>query len=135
MQFDILKPLFFFSSVSVFLALANGVTLRFLLEVATVQLSSWCIGSLTSPSACVVSMLSSFFSTYVESVALFIKYVSPELVIFIGGICMIPHFVNGRLLRHFLFPLAALSLEHCFARPFRSPAQAELSAMLSPFFI
>ena len=43
-------------------------------------------------------MLSSFFSTYVESVALFIKYVSPELVIFIGGICMIPRFVNGRLL-------------------------------------
>ena len=87
MQFDILKPLFFLS-VSVFLALANRVTFRFLLEVATVQPSSWCIGSLTSPSACVVSMISSFFSTYVESVALFIKYVSPVLAIFIGGICM-----------------------------------------------
>ena len=61
-----------------------------------------------------------------ESVALFIKYVSPELVICIGGICMIPRFVDGRLLCRFLFPLAALSLEHCFARPFRSPAQAEL---------
>ena len=87
MQFDILKPLFF-SSVSIFLPLANGVTLRFLLEVATVQLSSWCVGSLSSSSACVISMLSSFFSTYVESVALFIKYVSPVLAIFIGGICM-----------------------------------------------
>ena len=125
MQFDILKPLFF-SSVSVFLALANGVTLRFLLEVATVQLSSRCIGSVSFSSACVVSMLSSFFSTYVEFVALFMKYVSLELVIFIDGICMIPRFVDRRLLCRFLFPLAALSLEHCFARPFRSPAQAEL---------
>ena len=69
-----------------------------------------------------------FFSTYVESVALFIKYVSPELVIFISGICMIPRFVD-RLLCRFLFPLAALSLEHCFARPFRSPAQAELEML------
>ena len=75
-------------------------------------------------------MLSSFFSAYVESVALFIKYVSPVLVIFIGGICMIPCFVDGRLLCRFLFPLAALSLEHCFARPFRSPAQAELEAVI-----
>ena len=125
MQFDILKPLFFLS-VSVFLALATGVTLRFLLEVASVQLSSWCIGTFSSPSDCVVSMISSFFSTYVESVALFIKYVSPALVIFIGGICMIPRFVDVRLLCRFLFSLAALSLEHCFARPFRSPAQAEL---------
>ena len=55
------------------------------------------------------------------------KYVSPELTIFIGGICMIPRFVDfWRLLCPFLFPLAVLSLEHCFARPFRSPAQAEL---------
>ena len=97
MQSDILKPLFF-SIVSVFLPLANGVILRFLLEVAIVQLSSWCVGSLSSSSACVISMLSSFFSTYVESVTLFIKYVSPELVIFIGGICMILRFVDGRLL-------------------------------------
>ena len=80
-----------------------------------------------SPSDCVVSIISSFFSTYVESVALFVKYVSPELTIFIGGICMIPRFVDGRLLCPFLFPLAALSLEHCFARPFRSPTQAELA--------
>ena len=108
MQLDILKQSFFFSSVSVFPALANGVTFRFLLEVATVQLSSWCIGTFSSPSDCVVSMISSIFSTYVESVALFIKYVSPALVIFIGGICMIPRFVNGRLLCPFLFPLAAL---------------------------
>ena len=93
MQLDILKPLFFFSNVSVFLALASGVTFRFLLEVATVQLSSWCIGMFSSPWDCVVSMISSFFSTYVESVALFIKYVSPALVHFIGGICMIPRFV------------------------------------------
>ena len=121
MQLDISKPLFF-SNVSVFLALASGITFRFLLEVATVQLSSWCIGMFSSPSDCVVSMISSFFSTYVESVALFIKYVSPELLIFIGGICMIPRFVGGCLLCRFLFPLAALSLEHCFARPFRSPA-------------
>ena len=128
MQFDILKPLFFFSSVSIFLPLANGVTLNFLLEVATVQLSSWCVGSLSSSLACDIFMLSSFFSTYVESVALFIKYVSPELVIFISGICMIPRFVD-RLLCRFLFPLAALSLEHCFARPFRSPAQAELEML------
>ena len=49
------------------------------------------------------------------------------LVIFIGGICIIPRFVDGRLLCHFLFPFAALSLEHYFARPFRSPAQTELS--------
>ena len=108
MQLDILKQSFFFSSVSVFPALANGVTFRFLLEVATVQLSSWCIGTFSSPSDCVVSMISSIFSAYVESVALFIKYVSPALVIFIGGICMIPRFVNGRLLCPFLFPLAAL---------------------------
>ena len=71
-----------------------------------------------------------FFSAYVESVAIFIKYVSPLLVIFIGGICMIPRFVDGRLLCRFLFPLAALSLEHCFARPFRSPAQAELTSKM-----
>ena len=106
----------------------NGVTLRFLLEVATVQLSSWCIGMFCFPSDCVVSIISSFFSTYVESVALFMKNVSPELIIFIGGICMIPRFVYfWRQLYPFLFPLAALSLEHCFARPFRSPAQAELT--------
>ena len=74
-------------------------------------------------------MLSAFFSEYVESVALFIKYVSPELVIFIGGICTVSRFVNGRLLCRFLFSLAALSLEHCFARPFRSPAQAELKSI------
>ena len=48
---------FFFSSDSVFLPLANGVTLRFLLEVATVQLSSWCVGSLSSSLACDISML------------------------------------------------------------------------------
>ena len=36
----------------------------------------------------ICDMLSSFFSAYVESVALFIKYVSPVLAIFIGGICM-----------------------------------------------
>ena len=53
-------------------------------------------------------------------------YVSPLLVILIGGICMIPRFGDGRLLCRFLFPLAALSLEHCLALPFRSPAQAEL---------
>ena len=109
-----------------FCPLASGVTFRFLLEVVTVQLSSWYIGMFSSPSGCVVSMISSVFSTYVESVALFMKYVSPELTIFIGGICMIPCFVDGRLLCPFLFSLAALSLEHCFARPFRSPAQAEL---------
>ena len=102
----------FFSSVSIFLALASGVTFRFLLEVATVQLSSWCIGIFSSSSDCVVSIISSFFSTYVESVALFVKYVSPELTILIGGICMIPRFVDGRLLCPFLFPLATLSLEH-----------------------
>ena len=55
----------FFSSVSVFLPLANGVTLRFLLDVATVRLSSWCVprpgGSLSSSLACDISMLSSFF--------------------------------------------------------------------------
>ena len=113
----------------VFLLLANGVTLRFLLEVATVQLSSWCVGSLSLSLACDISMLSAFFSEYVESVALFIKYVSPELVIFIGGICTVSRFVNGRLLCRFLFSLAALSLEHCFARPFRSPAQAELKSI------
>ena len=45
---------------------------------------------------------------------------------------MIPRFVNGRLLCRFLFPLAALSPEHCFARPFRSPAQAELTAKYQP---
>ena len=110
MQLDISKPLFF-SNVSVFLALASGITFRFLLEVATVQLSSWCIGMFSSPSDCVVSMISSFFSTYVESVAVFMKYASPELLIFIGGICMIPRFVDGRLLCRFLFPLTALSLE------------------------
>ena len=111
----------FFSSVSVFLPLANGVTLRFLLEVATIQLSSWCVGSLFPSLDCDISMLSSFFSAYAESGALFIRYVSPVLVIFIGGICMF-----WRLLCRFLFPLAALSLEHCLARPFRSAAQAEL---------
>ena len=134
MQLDILKPLFFFKCF-VFPRACERSYLGFFAGSCHRPASSRCIGSLSSPSDCVVSMISSFFSTYVESVALFIKYVSPELVIFIGGICMIPHFVNGRLLRHFLFPLAALSLEHCFARPFRSPAQAELSAMLSPFFI
>ena len=61
MQSDILKPLFFFSIVSVFLPLANGVTLRFLLEVATVQLSSWCVGSLSLSLACDISILSFFF--------------------------------------------------------------------------
>ena len=60
MQSDILKPLFF-SIVSVFLPLANGVTLRFLLEVATVQLPSWCVGSLSLSLACDISMLSFFF--------------------------------------------------------------------------
>ena len=121
------EAIVFFSIVSVFLPLANGVTLRFLLEIATVQLSSWCVGSLSLSLACDISMLSFFFSACVESVALFINYVSPELVIFIGGICMIPRFVDVRLLCRFLFPLAVLSLEHCFARPFMSPAQAELS--------
>ena len=129
MQFDILQPLFFFSSVSVFLPLANRVTLRFLLEVATVQLSSWCVGSLFPSLACDISILTSFFSASVEPVALFIMYVSPLLVIFIGGICMFPPFGDGRLLFRFLFPLAALSLKYCFARPFRSPAQAEISDM------
>ena len=112
----------------VFLPLANGVTLRFLLDVATVQLSSWCVGSLSPSLACDRYRL---FSGYVESVALFIKYVSPELVTFIGGICMIPRFVNGRLLCRFLFPVAALSLEHCFVRSFRSLAQAELNGIVS----
>ena len=69
----------FFSYVSIFLALASGVTFRFLLEVATVQLSFWCIGMFYSPADCVVSIISSFFSTYVESVALFMKNVSPYL--------------------------------------------------------
>ena len=64
----------------------------------------------------------SLFSASVEPIALFIKYVSPLLVIFIGGICMIPRFGDGRLLCRFLFPLVAFSLKHCFARPFRSPA-------------
>ena len=40
-------------------------------------------------------------------------------------------FVDGRLLWRFLFPLAALSLEHCFARPFRLPAQVELTCRMS----
>ena len=125
MQFDILKPLFFFQCFG-FPPACERVYLEFF------------AGSCHRPAFFVVCWfvvlvvgswyfhVSSFFSTYVESVALFIKYVSPELFIFIGGIRMIPHFVDGRLLCRFLFPLAALSLEHCFARPFRSPAQAEL---------
>ena len=40
---------------------------------------------------------------------------------------MIPRFGDGRLLCRFLFPLVAFSLEHSFARPFRSPtSKAEL---------
>ena len=39
-----------------------------------------------------------FFSASVEPVALFINYVSPLLITFIGGICMFPRFVDGRLL-------------------------------------
>ena len=42
----------------------------------------------------------------------------------------VPRFGSGRLLYRFLFPLAALSLKHCFACPFSSAAQAELSVDL-----
>ena len=105
------EAIVFFSSVSVFLPLANGVTLHFLLEVATVQLSWWCVGSLVPVVGLWYFHVLVFFSAYVESVALFIKYVSPVLVIFIGGICMISRFIDGRLLCRFLFPLAG-ALEH-----------------------
>ena len=131
MQFDILKPLFFFQCFGFppacergYLAFFAGCCHRPAFFV--VCSSSWWFVVL------VVGLwyfyVIVFFSTYVESVALFIKYVSPELVIFIGGICMIPRFAIctiPRLLCRFLFPLAAFSPEHCFARPFRSPAQAE----------
>ena len=69
----------------------------------------------------------------VAPIALFVKYVSPLLVIFIGRICMLPRFGNGRLLCRFLFPLAALSLGHCLARSFRSAAQAELKRLNSAY--
>ena len=66
----------------------SGVTLRFLLEVATVQLSSWYVGSLFPSLACDISMLTSFVSASVEPIALLILYVSPLLIILIGGICI-----------------------------------------------
>ena len=122
MQLDILKPSFFFQMYQFSSRLRSGLPSVFCWRLPPSSFLHGCIGMFSSPSDCVVSMISSFFSTYVESVALFIKYVSPELLIFIGGICMIPRFVGGCLLCRFLFPLAALSLEHCFARPFRSPA-------------
>ena len=114
----------------------SGVTSRFLLEVATIQLSSWRVSSLFPSLACNISMFISFVSVFscssligcllVKPIALFIKYGSPLLIILIDGICMFPCFGDGRLFCLFLFPLAALSLEHCLIRPFRSAAQAEL---------
>ena len=90
------------SATVTFLPLVHGVTFRFLPEVATFQLSSWCFSSLFSSLSCVTSMFVSFVSVFacssfigclllVEPVALFIKYVSPLVVIFIGGICIFHH--------------------------------------------
>ena len=107
----------FFSVTSVFFSLANGVTLCFFAGSCYRQaffVMCWFIAPVIGLWYFHVNV---FFSASVEPVALFIKYVSPVLVIFIGGICMIPRFVDGRLLYRFLFPLAALSLKHCLARP------------------
>ena len=70
------------SAIIAFLPLVHDVTFRFLLEVSTFQLSSWCVGSLFSSLSCVISMFVSFVSVFpcspfigclllVESVALF----------------------------------------------------------------
>ena len=95
----------FLSGSTVFLPLVHGVTLRFLLEVTTVQLSSWCASSLFPSLSCDISMFISFVSVFscssligcllVEPMALFIKYVSPLLVILIGGICIFHDLVIG----------------------------------------
>ena len=96
----------YLSATIAFLPLVHGVTFHFLLEVTTFQLSSWCVSSLFSSLSCVISIFVSFVTVFpwssfigclvlVELVALYIKYVSPLVVIFIDGICIFHHLAMG----------------------------------------
>ena len=130
MQFDILKPLFLFQCFGFPHAFERGYLAFF----------AW---SYHRPT---------FFVVY-WFIVLFVGLCYFHVIVFFLYICRVcssiykiciswvdyfywwnlhdSRFVDGRLLWRFLFPLAALSLEHCFARPFRLPAQVELTCRMS----
>ena len=96
----------FLSATIAFLPLVHSVTFRFLLEVATFQPPSCWVSSLFLSLSCVISMFVSVVAVFpcfsfigclvlAELVALFIKYVSPLVVIFIGGIRIFQYLAMG----------------------------------------